>query len=147
VQQVNVAVYLGEASGGLCAIDFDRDEDLAAFLAVNPKLEGTTQSRGSRGGMLWVRVVRKAESGKRKTEDRGSEVREQSSEISNGRSTYVTSGFFVPFTRNEKDVLAEKRLKTIQNANALVVLMFGCNDLTRLGFHIRAQAMLVRQYL
>jgi hypothetical protein len=56
VQEVNVAVYLGKASGGLCAIDFDRDEDLAAFLAANPKLNQTTQSRGSRGGMLWLRM-------------------------------------------------------------------------------------------
>src|SRR5262245_4931269 len=57
VQEVNVAVYLGKASGGLCAIDFDRDEDLAAFLAVNSALAETTQSRGSRGGMLWIRVT------------------------------------------------------------------------------------------
>src|SRR5437899_2968311 len=56
VQDVNVAVYLGKASGGLCAIDFDRDEDLAAFLAANPALANTTRSRGSRGGMLWLRV-------------------------------------------------------------------------------------------
>jgi P4 family phage/plasmid primase-like protien len=56
VQEVNVAVYLGKASGGLCAIDFDRDEDLTAFLAVNPGLAGTAQSRGSRGGMLWLRL-------------------------------------------------------------------------------------------
>jgi phage/plasmid-associated DNA primase len=55
-QEVNVAVYLGKASGGLCAIDFDADEDLAAFLAINPKLANTTRSRGSRGGMLWVRI-------------------------------------------------------------------------------------------
>ena len=27
----------------------------AAFLAVNPKLAVTTRSRGSRGGMVWVR--------------------------------------------------------------------------------------------
>jgi P4 family phage/plasmid primase-like protien len=53
----NIAVYLGKASGGLCAIDFDRDEDLAAFLAVNPKLAATTRSRGSRGGMVWVRMA------------------------------------------------------------------------------------------
>src|SRR5215475_6574029 len=52
----NVAVYLGKASGGLCAIDFDADEDLAAFLARNPKLKGTLQSRGSRGGMVWLRI-------------------------------------------------------------------------------------------
>jgi P4 family phage/plasmid primase-like protien len=57
VEQTNIAVYLGQASGGLCAIDFDRDEDLAAFLAVNPELAETTRSRGSRGGMLWLRIV------------------------------------------------------------------------------------------
>jgi hypothetical protein len=53
----NIAVYLGKASGGLCAIDFDADEDLAAFLAANPRLARTTRSRGSRGGMVWLRVV------------------------------------------------------------------------------------------
>src|SRR5512141_1601494 len=52
----NIAVYLGKASGGLCAIDFDADDDLAAFLAANPKLARTTRSRGSRGGMVWVRI-------------------------------------------------------------------------------------------
>src|SRR5262245_55543976 len=52
----NISVYLGAASGGLCSIDFDSDEDLAAFLALNPKLANTTQSRGSRGGMLWIRI-------------------------------------------------------------------------------------------
>src|SRR5438552_6574068 len=56
VQEVNVAVYLGKASGGLCAVDFDRDEDLTSFIAANPGLVGTTQSRGSRGGMVWVRM-------------------------------------------------------------------------------------------
>jgi len=35
-------------SGGLCAIDFDKDEDLAAFLAVNPKLAGTCSQREPR---------------------------------------------------------------------------------------------------
>src|SRR5215468_9437866 len=56
-QEVNVAVYLGKASGGLCAIDFDADDDLSAFLVLNPKLAETTRSRGSRGGMVWVRIV------------------------------------------------------------------------------------------
>jgi hypothetical protein len=45
VQPTNIAVYLGKASGGLCAIDCD--EDLAAFLEINPKL-ATTQLSGSR---------------------------------------------------------------------------------------------------
>ena len=55
--ETNIAVYLGRASGGLCAIDCDADEDLAAFLAANPELANTTHSRGSRGGMLWVRLT------------------------------------------------------------------------------------------
>jgi putative DNA primase/helicase len=55
--EFNIAVYLGQMSGGLCALDFDRDEDLAAFLAVNPGLATTTRSRGSRGGMVWFRVT------------------------------------------------------------------------------------------
>ena len=54
--ETNIAVYLGQASGGLCAIDFDADEDLAAFLSVNPQLGDTTRSRGSRGGMVWLRI-------------------------------------------------------------------------------------------
>jgi len=49
--EFNIAVYLGEMSGGLCALDFDKDEDLAAFLAANGPLAATTRSRGSRGGM------------------------------------------------------------------------------------------------
>ena len=55
--EFNIAVYLGEMSGGLCALDFDQDEDLAAFLAVNPPLAATTRSRGSRGGMVWFRIT------------------------------------------------------------------------------------------
>jgi phage/plasmid-associated DNA primase len=54
--EFNIAVYLGQMSGGLCALDFDRDEDLGAFLAVNEPLAATTRSRGSRGGMVWLRV-------------------------------------------------------------------------------------------
>lgn len=57
LKSANIAVYLGKASGGLCAIDCDADEDLAAFLEANPNLMTTTHSRGSRGGMLWVRVT------------------------------------------------------------------------------------------
>ena len=45
VEPTNIAVYLGQASGGLCAIDFDADEDLTAFLAGNPKLANTTRSQ------------------------------------------------------------------------------------------------------
>jgi len=52
----NIAVLLGKSSGGLCAIDLDEDGDLAALLALNPKLADTLHSRGSRGGMLWMRI-------------------------------------------------------------------------------------------
>jgi putative DNA primase/helicase len=52
----NVAVYLGKASGGLCALDFDDDDDLAAFLAVNPKLSESLRSRASRGAQIWIRI-------------------------------------------------------------------------------------------
>lgn len=55
-EPTNIAVYLGKSSSGLCAIDFDADEDMDAFLAVNPSLVATTRSRGSRGGMLWMRI-------------------------------------------------------------------------------------------
>ena len=54
--ETNLAVYLGKASGRLCAIDFDADEDLAAFLSLNPKLQATLRSRGNRGGMVWIRI-------------------------------------------------------------------------------------------
>lgn len=53
---VNIAVYLGKASGGLCAIDFDRDEDLAAFLASNPRLQHSLRCRASRGAQIWLRI-------------------------------------------------------------------------------------------
>jgi P4 family phage/plasmid primase-like protien len=56
-EDANIAVYLGKASGGLCAIDFDHDDDLASFDALNPKLRSTLRSRGSRGAMLWLRII------------------------------------------------------------------------------------------
>lgn len=55
-EETNIAVYLGKASGGLCAIDFDADPDIEDFLKLNPKLCDTTRSRGSRGGMVWLRI-------------------------------------------------------------------------------------------
>ncbi|MEI8045635.1 MAG: bifunctional DNA primase/polymerase, partial [Verrucomicrobiota bacterium] len=70
--EFNIAVYLGEMSGGLCALDFDKDEDLTAFLALNPVLAGTLRTRGSRGGMVWVRVAAAtAENRSPKSEIRG----------------------------------------------------------------------------
>src|SRR5262245_28894597 len=37
----NIAVYLGKASDGLCALDFDYDKDLTEFLELNPTLSGS----------------------------------------------------------------------------------------------------------
>lgn len=40
----------------LCSIDIDHDEDVAKFLAVNPRLAETLQTVGSRGRNFWVWV-------------------------------------------------------------------------------------------
>ena len=79
--EFNIAVYLGEMSGGLCALDFDKDEDLTAFLALNPVLAGTLRTRGCRGGMVWVRVAAAT------AEIRGakSEIRGQNGDGKDGR--------------------------------------------------------------
>lgn len=53
----NFGVSLGTASAGLVSVDFDTDEALAAFLAVNPDLADTLRTRGRRGGNLWFRVL------------------------------------------------------------------------------------------
>jgi putative DNA primase/helicase len=55
----NVAVRLGEHSGGLCAIDFDDDEALEQFLAVNPVLQGSARWKGKRGAQIGVRMTGK----------------------------------------------------------------------------------------
>lgn len=55
----NVAVRLGEWSGGLCAIDFDDEGSLEAFLRVNPVLQGSARWKGKRGAQIGVRVTGK----------------------------------------------------------------------------------------
>ena len=61
LEECNLAVYLGAASAGLCAIDFDVEADAAAWDAVNPKLAGTLRSKGARGCQVWVRIRGKIE--------------------------------------------------------------------------------------
>lgn len=56
LENSNVAVRLGEHSGGLCAIDFDDDGSLEAFLKVNPVLQGSARWKGKRGAQIGVRV-------------------------------------------------------------------------------------------
>ena len=52
----NIGVLLGEASSGLVALDFDRQEDAEAFLAENPTLAGSFRSCGARGCQVFVRI-------------------------------------------------------------------------------------------
>ena len=52
----NIGVALGRVSGGLCSLDIDSDDDMAAFLKENPVIGNTLHSRGSRGGHLWWRL-------------------------------------------------------------------------------------------
>lgn len=52
----NIAVLLGEPSGGLCSIDLDTDEFADEFLMLNPKLAGTLRTRGARGCNVWMWV-------------------------------------------------------------------------------------------
>ncbi len=53
----NVAVRLGEYSGGFCAIDFDDDQSLEQFLQVNPHLESSARWKGCRGAQIGVRIT------------------------------------------------------------------------------------------
>ncbi|MBN8421695.1 MAG: bifunctional DNA primase/polymerase, partial [Verrucomicrobia bacterium] len=53
----NIGVLLGEASGGLCAIDIDDDDAVEPFLEMNPHLRHTLRSKGYRGQQIWVRVT------------------------------------------------------------------------------------------
>ena len=49
----NIGVLLGR---GLVTIDQDRDEDVEAFLALNPRLRETLRSRRKRGYNFWLRI-------------------------------------------------------------------------------------------
>jgi hypothetical protein len=49
-------VLLGAASEGLCFIDIDNDNQLEAFLRLNPGLRESLISRGARNGNVWIRV-------------------------------------------------------------------------------------------
>lgn len=57
--QGNIGVGLGKVSGNLCAIDLDDDALVEPFLAINPQLRDTLQTRGSRGRVFWARFVGK----------------------------------------------------------------------------------------
>jgi P4 family phage/plasmid primase-like protien len=57
LEQSNIAVRLGEHSGGLCAIDFDDDQSLNDFLEVNPHLKTSARWKGRRGAQIGVRIT------------------------------------------------------------------------------------------
>ena len=50
----NIGILLGKPSGNVCAIDIDDDAAVEPFLAANPKLKETLQTRGQRGCQIWV---------------------------------------------------------------------------------------------
>ena len=52
----NIGVLLGAPSDGLCAVDIDSDEELEAFLSINPILRGTLITKGARGAQIWCRI-------------------------------------------------------------------------------------------
>lgn len=62
----NIGVRLGCASKlrsgpdvyHLCSVDVDEDDQVAPFLALNPRLEGTLRTRGSRGCNFWLWVLK-----------------------------------------------------------------------------------------
>lgn len=55
LDESNIAVVMGAASGHLCSIDIDHDAEVGPFLALNPRLADTLRSRGGRGCNFWVR--------------------------------------------------------------------------------------------
>ena len=54
LEHSNIAVKVGSASSGLCSIDIDDDSQYLAFLNLNPALKETLQTKGQRGGNIWV---------------------------------------------------------------------------------------------
>jgi hypothetical protein len=52
----NIGVALGQASGGLCAIDCDVDGFYADLVDASPWLVGTLSTKGSRGCVFWLRI-------------------------------------------------------------------------------------------
>ena len=53
----NTGLLLGEASGGLCAIDCDKDDDVKAWLKANPALHDTLQRVGKKGLVFIIRIT------------------------------------------------------------------------------------------
>ena len=52
----NTGVLLGAPSHALCSIDIDSDSEIERFLQSNPNLKTSLQSRGERGGNIWIQL-------------------------------------------------------------------------------------------
>lgn len=59
LENSNVAIRLGEHSGGLCVIDFDDDGSLQEFLVANPVMQNSARWKGKRGAQIGVRITGK----------------------------------------------------------------------------------------
>ena len=53
----NLGILLGPASDGLVAIDIDSDQEVVAFLELNPPLAFTLRTHGARGCQFWLRLT------------------------------------------------------------------------------------------
>lgn len=53
----NIGVVLGRRSGGLCTLDIDSDDNMSAFLDLNPDICQTLSTRGARGCNFWWRIA------------------------------------------------------------------------------------------
>lgn len=53
----NIGVALGAKSGNLIALDVDDDSLVEPYLALNPWLKDTLQTRGRRGCVFWLRMA------------------------------------------------------------------------------------------
>jgi hypothetical protein len=52
----NIGVVQGDVSAGLCSVDIDVENDVAAFLELNPRFKDTLMSKGKRGCNIWFRL-------------------------------------------------------------------------------------------
>jgi hypothetical protein len=57
LEKGNIGVALGDKSGGLISIDWDKDAILDEFIRINPAINQTLVSKGKRGGNVWYRMI------------------------------------------------------------------------------------------
>ena len=57
LERGNIGVALGSKSGNLIALDVDDDSLVEPYLALNPWLNDTLQTRGRRGCVFWLKMA------------------------------------------------------------------------------------------